>query len=170
MSLVSIGTNRADATQAFNRRPINLRRLRTIEKAGLLIAAIALSGCGKSPYELADVRGTVTINGQPLTHARVMFAPAAVGGPTGANVGKPAFGTLQADGSFVLGTYGKSDGAIVGPHSVTIIALNEPPAPPAVAPKFRRLLVPRQVTVESGKENQIPIELTTEEVAKYAQK
>jgi hypothetical protein len=35
--------------------------------------------------------------------------------------GKLAFGVLQSDGTFVLGTYEPEDGAVVGDHWVTVI-------------------------------------------------
>ena len=35
--------------------------------------------------------------------------------------GKPAFGTIQADGSFVLTTERTDDGAVPGKHRVTVV-------------------------------------------------
>jgi hypothetical protein len=153
--------------------PIRLvARLLIIPIIAILCVAV---GCGSSPYDLAEVRGKVTIDGRPLTGAKVMFAPVGSGGPQGMDTGKPAFGVLQADGSFVLGTYGEADGAIVGPHSVSILSLTESPAAVPISsssatPKFRRMLVPRQCVVEAGKANEIVIELTQRDVAKFSQK
>jgi hypothetical protein len=121
------------------------------------------------------VRGTVTIDGRPLSQAKIMFAP--VAGGEHANPGKPAFGLLQNDGSFTLTTYENNDGAVVGVHWVTLIntarsttrtsAENGHRAPPN-APKFTRLAVPQQVTVVAGLENRIDIKLTRQDVAQYA--
>jgi hypothetical protein len=133
------------------------------------MALVAVSsGCGKSTYDIAPVRGTVTIDGRPFTQGKVQFAPKSAAGEP--NAGKPAFGLLQPDGSFVLGTYGESDGAVIGTHSVTIISLADESSPlPAGMPTFSRVLVPRQVAVEAGKENVIPIEITLAELRKYRQ-
>ena len=86
----------------------------------------AITGCQRSPYELAPVHGTITIDGQPFTHGKVMFAP--VARADNLNPGKPAFGQLQDNGSFVLSTYDTGDGAVVGEHSVTIINIDPPAA------------------------------------------
>jgi hypothetical protein len=139
----------------------------------LQLAAFAV-GCGKSTsYDMAAAHGKVTIDGKPLTAAKVMFAPAASQEGKGIDSGKPAFGTLGNDGAFVLGTYSDADGAITGPHAVTIIAFGDLPAAPpagAILPSFRRMMVPRQFKIESGKDNEISIELTNQDVAKYSQK
>ncbi len=142
--------------------------------ACVLLSPLCVAGCSKSPYTLAAVRGRVTIDGRPVTNGKVMFAPAVSPQGQGINAGKPALGELGEDGSFVLGTYADADGAVVGPHTVTIIAYSDPPATPppanAIIPKFRRLAVPRRYTVEAGKENQLSIELTQQDVAKYGQR
>jgi len=62
--------------------------------------------------------------------------------------GRSARGTIQSDGSFTLSTYGKSDGAIVGMHKVSVfeapnrseggaIDFNRPPPPPSVPRRYR---------------------------------
>jgi hypothetical protein len=139
----------------------------------LVIVCLSASGCDTSPYQLAPVHGTVTLDGQPLSGANVMFAPRARGDET--NVGKPAFGRLQSDGSYVLGTYSDEDGAVVGEHSVTIIrvdgdtkiAVRQQPAPNH--PKFSRLPVPGTFTVAAGQDNRIDIAITGNDVAPYGQ-
>jgi len=131
----------------------------------------AVVGCEQSPYPLAPVRGTVTIDGQPLTHAKVMFAP--VEAADNPNPGKPAFGRLQADGSYVLSTYAENDGAIVGEHWATIISTASKPQetlannPPRNVLRFSRLTVPQQFRVVAGQENQFDIKLTAKEVARF---
>ncbi len=42
-------------------------------------ALLLLLGCRPSPYPLAPARGSVTIDGQPLAHAKVMFSPVSQG-------------------------------------------------------------------------------------------
>jgi hypothetical protein len=130
------------------------------------------SGCSRSPYELAQVHGTVTLDGKPLSSAKVMFAPVEIAGNV--NPGKPAFGLIQNDGSFVLTTYEMNDGAIVGEHWVSIIALREKPREatlvshsPAAAPKFDRLSLPQKAMVVAESDNQIDFNLTSQDVARY---
>ena len=49
------------------------------------------------PYELAPVHGNVTIDGRPVSQAKVMFAPVE-NAENAVNPGKPAFGLLGEDG------------------------------------------------------------------------
>lgn len=123
-------------------------------------------GCSRSPYELAPVEGRVTIDGTPLTNARVMFAPIAAG--DNRNSGKPAFGTLDPDGRFVLATYHDNDGAVVGEHWVTLISTAD--AANARSTKHRpfdRLAYPKKVSVAAGQANQVEIALTAADVARF---
>jgi hypothetical protein len=78
------------------------------------IGAIGALGCSTRP-NLAPVRGTVTLNGKPLPpcQGRISFHP---------EKGRMATAALEADGSFVLTTFDAGDGALVGPHKVTIKA------------------------------------------------
>jgi hypothetical protein len=130
-----------------------------------IIAALSCSGCGKqSSYDVAIVRGTVTLDGKPITGGKVMFAPIAQG--QNAKAGKPGFGTLGPDGSFVISTYGVEDGAVVGKHWVSVMrnlevgdserSSTEKPEMP-----FERVTFPQQQTVVSAQENQIDIPLTS---------
>lgn len=144
---------------------INLGRQLVILFCLVAASLSFLTGCNKSPYEMAPVRGTVTVDGQPMTHGKVMFAPAAKQGEL--NPGKPAFGRIQSDGSFVLSTYDDDDGAVVGEHGVTVISGDDAPADKNI-PKFSRLLVPHRVTVVAGQDNQIDIQLTSQEITRFA--
>jgi hypothetical protein len=135
-------------------------------------AILAVSGCQRSPYELAPVHGTVTIDDHPLTQAKVMFAPMEVG--DNPNPGKPAFGLIKEDGSFQLTTYELNDGAVVGEHWVTIINLAKKPkhgeaavAGAALQNGFTRLTMPQRVNVVADQSNEIPIKLTSKDVARY---
>jgi hypothetical protein len=143
----------------------------------IVLCAIAFSGCGRSPFELAPVTGTVTIDGKPLTSARVMFAPVAKPGTH--ESGKPAVGRLGADGSFHLTTYDDDDGAVVGDHWVTIIRTGDESAAgtatgaaagSVLTPTFDRLAVPKKVSVSGGQENHIDIKLTATEVTRYGRR
>lgn len=156
------------------RRPVNAparsKRLQRILLAVGMVLSIAHAGCEQSPYELAPVRGTVRIDGRPLAGGRVMFAPIAQGDSREA--GKPAFGTIQSDGNYILTTYRDNDGAVVGEHWITIFG----PQAGAKAiqhtrsttPKFRRFVVRQKQPVVAGQNNQIDIQVTTQEIARFA--
>ena len=149
-------------------RPAKLASARTRVCA---LTLVVLAGCSKSPYELAPVDGVVTIDGTPIHDAKVMFAPIAQG--ENRNSGKPAFGTLEPDGSFKLTTYRDNDGAVVGEHWVTIFRLDpETPNGGGASPKaphlpFDRLAVPKKVSVTAGQQNHIAITLTGVEVIRF---
>jgi hypothetical protein len=159
------------STDRLRRDVVRRRLLFPLCLAGWMAALVALSGCHESPYELARVRGTVTIDSQPLTFGRVMFAPTAKG--DGIDAGKPALGPLQPDGTFVLTTYQDGDGAVVGDHWVTVIGggRDQATATPGVAsaiPPFTRFTVPTKQTVVAGQENEIDIRVTAQDVKRFS--
>lgn len=129
-----------------------------------------LMGCQRSPYELSPTEGTVKIAGQPLLVGKVMFAPIAKGDRL--NAGKPAIGAIQAGGHFDLSTYKERDGAIVGEHWVTIYgpasSSGTPQLTSAGGRKIERVSVPHKVQVVAGQPNHIDIELTEQELTKFA--
>lgn len=143
------------------------RSLQSVIGAGaalsLALISVAWTGCG-SGTATAPVSGTVSIEGHPMTGGNITFAP--IG--SGTNAGRPATGQVQSDGTFVLGTYAKQDGAVVGKHRV----LYSPPAgehdqdggehdEKKRGPSSKRL-VPKveEVEVQAG-QNQFNIELVT---------
>ncbi len=69
------------------------------------------AGCGDGQFPVRPAKGKILCSGKPVTSGSVTFTP------IGAS-GKPARATVGADGSFVLSTFGKFDGAIVGKHQV----------------------------------------------------
>jgi hypothetical protein len=75
-----------------------------------------LSGCGgkNSDQKIAPVRGKVTYKGKPVPAGTIKFEPE---GP-----GPSATGEIQRDGTYVLTTHKEGDGAVLGPHKVTITA------------------------------------------------
>jgi hypothetical protein len=141
----------------MNKRVVSASRLLVV------LALISGVGCGKSPYSTSPVKGVVTLNGQPLVEGKVMFTPVAQGDPS--KTGKAGYGPLNSDGAFVVSTYGSEDGAIVGPHWVTVIQTILPTAAAtpetAESVKFIRYKFPQQLTVAAGQENQINIALTS---------
>jgi len=86
----------------------------------LLTLLACLAGCG-SDSKLGSVDGVVRLDGKPLTTGTVRFVPTA---------GRAASGEIRSDGTFTLGTYGKTDGALVGTHQVAIIAVQTDPGAP----------------------------------------
>ena len=134
--------------------------------AAIAVLLAALAGCSKSPYPLAEVHGKVTIDGAPVTAGRVMFAPIAQG--ESHEAGKVAIGQLQPDGTFVLTTYDEDDGAIVGDHRVVILGPTGDSAGTHGKFKFSRLAVPQKQTVVAGRQNDINIQLTARDVARFA--
>ncbi len=126
---------------------------------GILFATITLVGCsGKK--ETAPVSGKVTFQGKEVKGGSITFSPI----PTGDSKkpGKPASGIIQENGTFVLGTYKKADGAIIGRHRVSFSA----PQPDgtgtgdAIPPSPYSGLVPKEKEVEvTAGENTFTIEL-----------
>ena len=78
----------------------------------LLLTLGTLAGCA-ADTKIASVDGIVRLDGKPLTSGTVRFVPAA---------GRAATGTIQSDGTFSLGTYGESDGALIGTHQVAVVS------------------------------------------------
>ncbi|MCC6492824.1 MAG: hypothetical protein IT424_07370 [Pirellulales bacterium] len=78
--------------------------------AAVLIASGLLAGCSRGP-NVAPVSGKVLYNGEPLPYGNVVFQPPQ---------GQPAGGAIQPDGTFRLSTFEEYDGAIVGPHKVSV--------------------------------------------------
>jgi hypothetical protein len=101
----------------------------------LISVVVSLSGCGGERLGTAVVRGKVSFNGKPVPNGTISFIPAS--GPT-------ATGEIQPDGSFTLTTYRKGDGAVLGQHTVVIVAMEDMstrlpearnPLPPPIVPE-----------------------------------
>lgn len=80
---------------------------------GLAAFVMTTLGCGGSAHELdtATVSGSVTLDGQPLAAGYVTIVT---------KKGRMAKGAIEPDGTFVVGTYEKADGAQVGTHAVVV--------------------------------------------------
>ncbi|MEM9351713.1 MAG: hypothetical protein AAGA92_01755 [Planctomycetota bacterium] len=142
----------------------------------LTLTGALLAGCDSPPYDLAPAAGRVTVDGQPLTGAKVMFAPATAG--SSYKVGKPAFGMLNEEGVFELSTYKPGDGAVVGDHWVTLYKMGdsaqtrEPGKPKAAKKKssWGEVSLPQRKSISADEANEFVIELTTEMLRKYARR
>lgn len=113
-----------------------------------LVGLFFVCGCGASqptgervPTVLAS--GHLTLNGEPLEYYQVLCFP-----PDGE---RPAVGTADEEGKFVLGTNQPGDGAVVGSHQVAIhwvgppstdpnegiLEFSKPPTPPVkIDPRY----------------------------------
>src|SRR5262245_59522 len=97
-----------------------------------ILTALALvpAGCGGGSYKTATVSGRVTLNGQPLPDAAVMFNPVATAGNV--NPGPGATGVTDTDGRYTLTLVGKTTkGAVVGKNRVEITMMKHDAADPA---------------------------------------
>ena len=92
----------------------------------LIIVALPLVGCGSNSNrpKTAMVRGKVTYDGKPLELGSLLFIPKA-GGP-------PAQGNIASDGTYQLGTFTETDGAVVGEFQVIISAWTQPKGGPGL--------------------------------------
>ena len=128
---------------------------------GLMWVCLVLWGCG-GDMKVAPVSGTVTLDGEPLERASVLFQPDAGG--------RPSFGVTDKSGRYTLAYSMHENGAEVGPCTVKITTKlqadtgddeyreNAPRAAEKVPARYAK--EPVKVTVEP-KSNAIDIELTS---------
>ncbi|MBD3675175.1 MAG: hypothetical protein HUJ26_16785 [Planctomycetaceae bacterium] len=109
------------SVKSFNRvpgsPPGNWRRL--LPSSLIVVSVIVLAGCGGNDWK-ADTfpaRGTIQINGAAPEGAVITFHP--VGEPVDQRGSQP-WAIVDTDGSYVLQTYEKGDGAPAGEYQVTI--------------------------------------------------
>lgn len=86
-----------------------------------LAGSLLPAGCGGLDYELAPVSGRITLHGKPLADVLVNFQPNQEGNP---EPGPGSFARTDADGCYSLKTIAEppTEGAVVGPHVVTLTA------------------------------------------------
>ncbi len=89
-----------------------------MKKLVVLLLLVAVAGCGEKNPPTGKVTGKVTLDGKPVEGAVVTFTPE--GG------GNPAVGRTKADGTFSLTTFEPDDGALLGPHKITVTKFNVP--------------------------------------------
>lgn len=78
-----------------------------------------ITGCTQGKFPVAQAKGKVVCNGKPVTTGSVTFSP--VGDSSSLEAGKPATATVGPDGTFVLSTDSRFDGAVVGKHRVQYV-------------------------------------------------
>ena len=86
-------------------------RTRNLFLLGSLLLGLALSGCGPRNPATAKVEGVVTLDGEPIEGAAVVFTP---------SDGRMATGATDSSGRFILSTFKQGDGAVLGQHRVTV--------------------------------------------------
>lgn len=81
----------------------------------VVVLCFITAGCGgPSRPETVPVSGRVTYQGKPVPMGQIMFYP---------DQGRPAVGTIDADGHYRLRTFAPDNGAIPGHYRVTIQAM-----------------------------------------------
>lgn len=128
--------------------------------AAALAALVTLAGCGGGGMKTAVVRGKVTYKGAAVPNGTVSFIPAS---------GPAATGEIQPDGSYTLTTYRSGDGAVLGPHKVVIVAMQDQagrlpeeraPLPPPIVPVHVTSLATTDLTADvQDRENTIDFAL-----------
>ena len=137
--------------------------------AALAVCCLVAAGCGSDGLETAEVTGTVSLDGEPLSHGTVTFTP---------EKGRAATGAIQSDGTFTLSTYKNGDGAVVGEHKIAVTCAEkigddqqgEPQSLDAGMFARTRTLIPAKYTdystsgltfdVKDGEENEVTLELS----------
>ena len=105
--------------------------------SALACALPVLCGCGSNNVSMAPVTGRVTMQGQPVRNVFVVFHPQPKEGGVVAPT-RPAMGQVDEDGRYELSTKVTGDGAAVGIHRVSIVAVNRNARPPGnVAPDYQ---------------------------------
>lgn len=124
---------------------------------------LALTGCGES-HQLTPARGVVRLDGKPLIGVVVRFGPDVAlkdRTPPGSTA------TTDANGQFQLVCDNGKDGAVVGPHLVTVYRPNprdlpeerRPPPGPPIPPIYQSVIqTPLKFQVK-GDQTDYPIDL-----------
>jgi hypothetical protein len=149
--------------------------LRAIFVIAAATIAVLAAGCGRSSR--IPVKGTVSINGQPLEAGDISFAPvSASGGPTaGAPVARGAY-HVPAEQGLVAGDYKVQIHAFRGTGKKTWDGMGEPNAPASQKRYVEEMeqYVPAQyndatelkATIAAGKVNDIKFDLKVAAPAK----
>lgn len=94
-----------------------MKRLAILSLALLVTCSIAVSGCQKKRVKgLVPAQGVVTLNGEIVAGATVLFSPKEIGGQAGS-----AQAVTDDEGVFKMTTLDPGDGVYPGEYSVSII-------------------------------------------------
>ena len=95
------------------------------QSLGHFVWITLLLGCGSAPYQIAQVSGRVTLDGDPLAGCQIRFQPVS-GSNSNINPGPGAFAVTDGDGRFALRTINpQRPGAVVGKHRVWLTTVTE---------------------------------------------
>jgi hypothetical protein len=120
----------------------------------IVVLFLTLLGCGGSDQlARAPVTGNVTLDGDPVSEATILFRP---------EVGRAGTGKIENGEIVAASTYGINDGIVLGTHKVAIqpIPSDPPPAP-------SRIQGDNITPIPSPVENQRPPRATVDIPAKY---
>lgn len=84
----------------------------------VLLLAFLVIGCSDSRFPLAPISGTITLDGEPLEGAEVVFAPMENKNTT--VVGPASVGYTDQEGRFTLKTIKGRTGAVLTNHRVSV--------------------------------------------------
>ncbi|TWT58593.1 hypothetical protein KOR42_19750 [Thalassoglobus neptunius] len=127
------------------------------------IVAISAMGCGPSGPDIEGVHGKVTMNGQPLRNASIVFMPVESGRPAGART--------DEEGMYVLNFSGGRQGAQAGEYKVRISTASDPmaqedgsttPGSPETVPLKYGAQTTLTATVVEGGDNEFNFDITSE--------
>ena len=95
---------------------------KSLKRQAFVAVAIVAAGCGQvgpvaGNFDTVAAKGVLTSGGKPLAYYQVMLVPEGQ---------RPATGTTDEQGNFVLGTNYPGDGAVVGKHKVVISYIGPP--------------------------------------------
>lgn len=108
------------------------------------LSLLAAIGCGSNDApNMAEVEGTITLDGKPVRRASVVFTP------IGGSIGGPSYGVTDDKGHFVLNYSQSVSGAVVGSHRVTISTKGWVDLTPAGDEVRSKEIVPAQYNVSS---------------------
>lgn len=112
----SLSTSPSSSAQVKPHGSVAARVWSRSARVGFFLLLLTASGCGESRPQTFPARGKVVFaDGKPVKLGTVELL---------SDVHKVnATGTIQKDGSFVLGTYTPDDGAVEGAHRVIVTQL-----------------------------------------------
>lgn len=114
-------TSEQNSLELFKREFSIMAKAKLFAVAFLTLGVLCFVGCGAKDKGYRKVTGTVTLNGEPLDGATVMFYNQAQGGDSGA-------GKTGADGSFTVTSSRASEGGtglVPGEYKVTVTKFEE---------------------------------------------
>jgi len=93
---------------------------RSLPGALLVLVSLVAAGCGGSDGNLAPVKGTVTLDGEPLAGAKLEFELDPGDVVRGKSTGSASYGKTDSSGRYTLQYTHEKQGAPVGKHTVRI--------------------------------------------------